>query len=133
MSPVWNPVWTCGHPYGHDHLRQLSAPVPALTTLRLQVINIFFLYHPPLGTARSDVLTYLADHDGRLLSVLAGLLACFGDMAQFLAGQAVGYAVRPRWLPTPALTLITILSFELYPLPSANPAGRSSASRRRDF
>ena len=55
-----------------------------------------FLYYPPLGTARSDVLTYLADHDGRLLSVLAGLLACFGDMAQFLAGQAVGYAVRTR-------------------------------------
>ena len=27
--------------------------------------------------------------------MLAGLLACFGDMAQFLAGQAVGYAVRP--------------------------------------
>ena len=61
-----------------------------------QIINVFFLYYPPLGTARSDVLTYLGDHDGRLLSVLAGLLACFGDMAQFLAGQAVGYAVRPR-------------------------------------
>ncbi len=67
-------------------------PQPALLT---QVINVFFLYYPPLGTARSDVLTYMADHDGRLLSVLAGLLACFGDMAQFLAGQAVGYAVRP--------------------------------------
>jgi len=61
-----------------------------------QVINVFFLYYPLLGTARSDMLTYLADHDGRLLSVLAGLLACFGDMAQFLAGQAVGYAVSSR-------------------------------------
>ena len=63
--------------------------------VQAQIINVVFLYYPPLGTARSDVLTYLRDHDGRLLSVLAGLLACFGDMAQFLAGQAVGYAVRP--------------------------------------
>ena len=74
---------------------------PLSATHVLQIINVFFLYHPPLGTARSDVLTYLCDHDGRMLSVLAGLLACFGDMAQFLAGQAVGYAVRP----SPALIM----------------------------
>ena len=69
---------------------------------------MFFLYRPPLGTARSDVLTYLADHNGRLLSVLAGLLACFGDMAQFLAGQAVGYAVR-SWRAWYCMLTITCL------------------------
>lgn len=60
----------------------------------LQALNVIFLYRPPLCTSPSTIGTWLSDNDGRLLSILAGVLACLGDITQFLAGQAVGYAVR---------------------------------------
>jgi hypothetical protein len=56
------------------------------------IMNIWFLYHPPLGTARSSFTAYLKDHKARGWSLLSGVLASCGDLTQFTGGQAVGYA-----------------------------------------
>lgn len=64
----------------------------------MQILNLVFLYRPPLGAARSSITGWLTDSNGRLLSVLAGLLGALGDTAQFLSGQSIGYAVRLAFL-----------------------------------
>lgn len=56
------------------------------------ILNITFLYHPVLNLPKSSFKAYLADSDGRVWALLAGLLCGFGNGLQFMGGQAAGYA-----------------------------------------
>ncbi|RDX75572.1 putative ureide permease A3, partial [Mucuna pruriens] len=56
------------------------------------MLNITFLYHPILNLPKSSFKAYLADYDGRVWAMLAGLLCGFGNGLQFMGGQAAGYA-----------------------------------------
>ncbi|QCD90086.1 glucose uptake protein [Vigna unguiculata] len=56
------------------------------------ILNITFLYHPVLNLPKSSLKAYLADSDGRIWALLAGLLCGFGNGLQFMGGQAAGYA-----------------------------------------
>ncbi|KAG5062837.1 hypothetical protein JHK85_004020 [Glycine max] len=56
------------------------------------ILNITFLYHPVLNLPKSSFKAYLADSDGRVWAMLAGLLCGFGNGLQFMGGQAAGYA-----------------------------------------
>jgi hypothetical protein len=56
------------------------------------LLNIYFLYRPPLGTAASTLGKYIADHQGRLLCILSAVLLSLGDLSQYMGGQAAGYA-----------------------------------------
>nr|CAA62086.1 unknown [Vigna unguiculata] len=55
------------------------------------ILNITFLYHPVLNLPKSSLKAYLADSDGRIWALLAGLLCGFGNSLQFMGGQAAGY------------------------------------------
>jgi len=56
------------------------------------VLNITFLYRPVLNLPKSSLKAYLADSDGRIWALLAGLLCGVGNGLQFMSGQAAGYA-----------------------------------------
>ncbi|XP_020218100.1 probable ureide permease A3 isoform X2 [Cajanus cajan] len=56
------------------------------------ILNITFLYHPVLNLPKSSFKAYLADSDGRVWALLAGILCGFGNGLQFMGGQAAGYA-----------------------------------------
>ncbi|KAL2349164.1 hypothetical protein Fmac_003164 [Flemingia macrophylla] len=56
------------------------------------ILNITFLYHPILNLPKSSFKAYLADSDGRVWALLAGILCGFGNGLQFMGGQAAGYA-----------------------------------------
>ena len=56
------------------------------------LLNIYFLYRPPLGTAASTLSKYIADKQGRLLCILSAVLLSLGDLSQYMGGQAAGYA-----------------------------------------
>ncbi|KAL9325128.1 hypothetical protein ACSQ67_005773 [Phaseolus vulgaris] len=48
------------------------------------ILNITFLYHPVLNLPKSSLKAYLADSDGRMWALLAGLLCGFGNGLQFM-------------------------------------------------
>lgn len=62
---------------------------------------------PPFNMQRSSLLLYIRDNSsGRVLSILAGLLAWFGDGTEFMGGELVGFAAS---MVVQAYPLISIL------------------------
>ncbi|KAL3702400.1 hypothetical protein R1sor_020422 [Riccia sorocarpa] len=56
------------------------------------VVQIYLLYHPMMGLPKSSFTAYLKDWEGRHLAVLAGFVCSFGNVCQFMGGEAAGYA-----------------------------------------
>ncbi|KAG6546979.1 hypothetical protein Mapa_011595 [Marchantia paleacea] len=78
-------------------------------------LNIFFLYNPVMGLPKSSLSAYLVDFKGRHLAVLAGLVCGFGNVCQFMGGQAAGYAAADAVQALPLVgTLWGVLLFGEY-------------------
>lgn len=56
------------------------------------VVNVYLLYNPVLGLAKSSVSEYLKDNKGRMLAIYAGVVCGIGNGFQFMGGEAAGYA-----------------------------------------
>lgn len=79
-------------------------------------LNIFFLYNPVMGLPKSSLSAYVVDFKGRHLAVIAGLVCGFGNVCQFMGGQAAGYAAADA-VQVSALDLFT-RSLSLHVAPS---------------
>lgn len=76
-------------------------------------LNVFFLYYPPFGTAPSSISAYLKDHKLRGWAFFTGFLCSSGNLAEFLGGQAAGYAAAAMVQAFPLVgTLWGILLFK---------------------
>ncbi|BBM98651.1 hypothetical protein MPTK1_1g15150 [Marchantia polymorpha subsp. ruderalis] len=78
-------------------------------------LNIFFLYNPVMGLPKSSLSAYVVDFKGRHLAVIAGLVCGFGNVCQFMGGQAAGYAAADAVQALPLVgTLWGVLLFGEY-------------------
>jgi len=77
--------------------------------------NITMLYYPPFGLPKSSIGAWLRDNRNRHWALLAGVICGLGNTAQFMGGQAAGYAAADSVQALPLVsTLWGILFFGEY-------------------
>ncbi|KAL2649313.1 hypothetical protein R1flu_017441 [Riccia fluitans] len=79
------------------------------------VVQTYLLYHPMMGLPKSSLTAYLKDWKGRHLALLAGFVCAFGNVCQFMGGEAAGYAAASAVQALPLVgTLWGIVLFGEY-------------------